>query len=146
MCLITKQKKPIKIKKDMTVYKKVNYINDKFTSEHNSFNWELNHLYSTELKPSKNIKMHDEFVYEKYKLDEIEYNYNEADKQSILNSKGLISIGSGFHSVNNINRFIYGLYGKNVYVKCIIPKGSLIYKDKTGLIVSNQIIMKEIVK
>jgi hypothetical protein len=29
--------------------------------------------------------------------------------------------------------------------KCIIPKGSLIYKDKTGLVVSNQIKMIEII-
>lgn len=146
MCLITKQKKPTKLTKDLTVYKKVDLINNVPHSAHNNFKWEINKLYSTKMLPSTEIKMHDELVNDCYSLHDLTYEYVEKEKLKILKDKKLVAIGHGFHSAKNIDRFIYGCWGRNVFVECTIPKGSLIYKDKTGLIVSNQIIMNKILK
>lgn len=145
MCLITEQKKPIKIRKDYTVYKLVEFLNEKeIRSFYNyNFTWELNKLYQTEIKKSSilNACYFDLKSKECYQgKDGIKYIEVLIEK---LRNEELYSYGSGFHSAINKSRIKSNLYH---IAECTIPKGSLIYKDKTGLIVSNQIIINKILE
>lgn len=143
MCLITEQKKPIKIRKDLTVYKKVLYDGFRISSPIQDFMWELNKLYQTELKDSYMVRYYGEFVYDYYLEGYQEY---PGDLYTFCKNKGYRTIGKGFHSFNSFDTYKKFEGEIDSCVKCTIPKGSLIFKDKTGLIVSNQIILKEVIK
>lgn len=133
MCLITEQLRPIKIRKDLTVFKVVTKEINGFSpwNEYYEFDYRLNTLY-TESIGADNIpdSYADQIVIENYPY---------------WRSEELTHVHSGFHSALTIDRISNFCGWENtVRVKCIIPKGSLIYKDKTGLIVSNKIILKEV--
>lgn len=135
MCLITVQKKPLEAEKDIIVYKEVNKQKEKniYESIYNDFIWKPNKLYKTDLKKDSKLTYYDD----------------KSMRHYISIPKNLLtSISEGFHSMNK-SRCIGEM--KNIKVKtlpfieCKIPKGSLYYKDATGLYASNQLIaLKEV--
>lgn len=131
MCLITKRTEPIILEEDLEVYKlltKSLWSLFYFPSK----GYILDELYITEIKESDDwccFDNSDELILEK------EFpNWKTATPQE------LICIGQGFHSALKPERIQDGYYS---IFKCIIPKGSEIYKEPSGLVVSNQIIIKE---
>ena len=52
------------------------------------------------------------------------------------------SYAQGFHSALSKKRFKELAYCNSSIYKCVIPKGSEYYENLSGLIVSNQIIIK----
>ncbi len=54
----------------------------------------------------------------------------------------LVSYAQGFHSALSKKRFKELAYCNSSIYKCVIPKGSEYYENLSGLIVSNQIIIK----
>lgn len=61
---------------------------------------------------------------------------------------GYFGYGQGFHSFNSLERcYAHGLElaKRHEVFKCIIPKGSEYIEDNSGCIISNQIIISEIV-
>lgn len=139
MCLITKQKKAKIAKKDITVYKKVNLYSDKITSEVRKFEYEIEKEYTTVLTPKSiaglsigtDFTMYDEAVNKAYPISSL-YEY------VIPSNVNLNVISEGFHAFKRKDRCYYNAI-------CTIPKGSEYFEDATGLIVSNQIIIKEII-
>ncbi len=69
--------------------------------------------------------------------------------QAVLEMHDLKSFGKGFHSIATEERTLsykdelYPVYPQCNVFSCIIPKGSEIYRDATGLIISNKLIIKE---
>lgn len=150
MCLITEQNKPIKIRKDRIVYKKVKLSfrqNTICSLNFGNFTYTLNKLYETDFTflnfDENEILAYDNIVNKAYDYPFSDYDYD----YPFSDNDKLIVIAEGFHSASAIKRFdMCDKYIQNaIIVKCTIPKGSLIYKDKTGLIVSNKIIVDEIV-
>lgn len=137
MCLITEKTKPIKIRKDRTVYKLFyKMMNGKLVTAHQYYVYEFNVLYKTEFSF---LDVDSDFACAFDSLvDEI---YDKFSKRQ--HRTDLIVIAEGFHSASIPARF--RLESDNVIVECTIPKGSLIYEDSTGLIVSNQIIINKVI-
>lgn len=138
MCLITVQKKPLEAKKDIIVYKEVSKQKGKniYESIYNNFIWELNKLYKTDLKKDSRLIYYDEESMIHY--------------VSIPDNL-LTSISEGFHSMDKNRARETTSYNEaydfdSVVIECKIPKGSLYYKDETGLYVSNQLIVLKEVK
>jgi hypothetical protein len=138
MCLITEQKKPIKIRKDMVVYKLVRpqgYNVFSPWADWNKYTYFLNKLNVEEMK---------------YKIKGEWGRYATRKAMRYYNClKNLTEVNEGFHSANSLKGLDHLNTHPNdkvVAVKCIIPAGSLVFKDKTGLIVSNQIKLIEVIK
>lgn len=135
MCLVTDQQEPIKTTRNMTVYKmfqttEFDNIFSPWSDEH-EFKYELNKLHKEKIRFDNN--------FESYMDDEVRDNYPN------FRSRELTHVHNGFHSVKKQKRMdLFNQWEQEIKMKCIIPKGSLIFKDKTGLIVSNQIILKEV--
>ena len=128
MCLVTEQKKPIITKKDMIVWKVVVMRNGKANSPFNSCVWRKNVLRKVK------FKITDEEMYTDGTA-RIEY-------ESLYNENKTISIRRGFHFCFTKKRCSSMMrWGNKMEVKFLIPAGSEIYKDKTGLGVTNQIMM-----
>ena len=151
MCLITRQKDPIILEEDLEVYKIINqlvYKNGVYYSAFiKGFEYKLNKLYSTTIeKASDHTSYFDNIVAE---------HYNLSDWRSIkeaIKKEEFFSYGQGFHSIvgkESIKRRTnsnFRLLSERRVVKCIIPKGSEIYYDETGLCVSSQIIVKKLLR
>lgn len=127
---MTFQKKPIILSEDKIVYKA---LEKGLISPYIRFIWELNKLYETKIKTTDYGPFYDEEQRSIYRND---MGYVK---------DGVTRIGQGFHSFTNIeyidtisNRrgFIWDIY------ECMIPAGSEYYEDKTGLCVSNKLIIK----
>jgi hypothetical protein len=135
MCLILRRDEISSIaEEDIIVYKLMCEANSvTVKSPYLHYEYIFNKLYKTIIKET------DDFCY----FDTIdEYYY-----QNLNEDVELKSLSEGFHSALTINRLlnINGTTDYPIY-KCIIPKGSVYFKDETGLIISNQIIItKEIV-
>jgi hypothetical protein len=135
MCLITEQKKPIKIREDMTVYK-----NFRFGENKESFKpWNYIFKYSYKLNNLHAEEMTYDNCFQSWTDGITAEKYHDAKREEYTH------VHKGFHSASTYKR-AGDLAQVGCIIKCIIPKGSLIFKDKTGLMVSNQIILKEIVK
>lgn len=137
MCLVTTQKKQYYTKKDMVVYKEVRFYDDNVVkSPYEYFFYEIGKLYETKFS----------FLNYGYCYDVIaEYDFDEIR----INRIPFKIIAEGFHSFSNIDRIPLHLkmppaldYPVRLY-ECVIPKGSQYFKDRTGLIVSNKIIIKK---
>ena len=140
MCLITKQQKPIKTRKDLITYKVVQYSSHfGILSTVKHFRWNLNELYKTNIEESKNPKYCGQRVYDAY-LE----GYDAGSLDIFCEERGYKVLGQGFHCFSNRTYACEIMSLWESMAKCVIPAGSLVYKDKTGLIVSNQIIMTEI--
>ena len=129
MCLQTIWKKPKIAKTNKTVYK-VMYIYGakEASSQFSRFKYFLNQLYTCDIKEIDDNCSYDDIAL-RWKNDlRIEYK----------------SIGEGFHSFYK-KRMCDDMINVNnlSFYKCIIPKGSKYYEDGTGLVVSNQIIIKK---
>ncbi len=143
MCLITKQIRPIKIRKERTCYKLVWIPKEEnnVKSIYNPFKYMLGLLYETELKYI-NADHNDAIAFD-CKVDSY-YGYRPLRKMKC----NLTVVTEGFHSALEVDRFRWDSYIPYNYgiVKCTIPVGALIHLDKTGLIVSDKIIINEVVK
>ena len=130
MCLITNWKSPRMAKKDIVVFKNFDCeFEDGLLSPY------LGH------------------VYQRYELNitnmVADNKFNTYMGYAVLNAYPYCTeynntythIHEGFHAFTNLD--YSSIYRLGLTTKCIIPKGSLYYKDKTGLIVSNQIIIGE---
>jgi hypothetical protein len=131
MCLITRQQRSYKAKKDIVVYK-IFTSNTLFLKLKSPFR---NHLYNS-LKLQPIVKMTKE---------EDGMSFDGLDSQACYNSKDkrkIHFITTGYHSVLKLNRLDVSHLGDGRrVVECIIPAGSLYYKGYTNLIVSNQLII-----
>lgn len=141
MCLITEHTEPRVLDKDMVVYKKLRKTASKniFISDVFCFQYVLNKLYETDMVVSDGTQQCFDAVATKV--------YGTA-KERMLDSNNLISVSNGFHSAKNIKRYLvegsFCRASSEVIVKCIIPKGSLIYEDATDLVASNKIIIRRV--
>jgi hypothetical protein len=126
MCLLTQQSKPIIITKDLIVYKDVKKVEeDIYISSHEGFKWkkgvlEQRCLFVCTCDPQTSSS-----------LDYITNNY-------YFNKNKVLSISIGLHAYCDKERPSH-LFGK--LKEFLIPKGSEVYYDATGLIVSNQMMM-----
>ena len=136
MCLITEQKKAIRTKEDMIVWKIVCVQgNHRVISPYHDFEWEEGRLYKTRLAVSKKPIAYDRVVQGEYNI--LPFQVGEKYLKDYLPDLGLKAIGEGFHAFTDE----YRADCYRTIRQFLIPAGSLIYKDKTGLIVSNQIMM-----
>jgi len=133
MCLITDIKTEFIAEEDMTVYKMLRETENPsiVSSIFQSFYYDLDRLYTTEIKKSKDFCPYDE--------KDVEYLKSKYSFDWTLSINELMSIGQGFHSALDKKRF---MDDSHPVFECTIPKGSIFYKNATGLIVSNQIIIK----
>jgi len=136
MCLITNQKKPHTATCDMVVYKLLR--KNASSLYHSTMTYELGKLYKTKIM-----------------LGTSKYCFDDEDTDEVTKAYGcnwsydysIFSFGEGFHSAIYPDRFtstvghsFSGWQGKAIF-ECIIPKGSKYYKNPSGLIVSNKIIV-----
>lgn len=138
MCLITNQKEPEILEEDLIVFK---VLKDNLKSPMLGFRYSKNKLYENEIEESEYPAFADE---ESYNF------YNEGlSTQKVLEIHDLKAFGKGFHSITTEERAlsyknqIYSISHKYNVFSCIIPEGSEIYRDATGLIISNKFIVKE---
>ena len=145
MCLITNQQEPKVLKKDLIVYKKVIEKITKpltFSSSIQFFEWIPGVIYKSKLRKVPKHKRNeclgfDDIVYNAYYKREYGDYFNY-----IFKSKKTIAIDLGFHAALSRKRLEINYFttNKNIY-KFLIPKGSLYYKDSTGLIVADTMMM-----
>ena len=141
MCLITEQKETEILKEDLIVYKRFK-------------------LYKGEIRPWCR-RFYEKFIYNVGKIHKqplgIDNHYESHHDSQVVNaypswqSASYTHVHEGFHAALTYERL--GKKGErrnndtNVAVDydyvCIIPKGAKVFKDKTGLIVTNTIILKE---
>lgn len=136
MCLITTQAKREVAKKDLIVYKAVILSDTDLTavSPMNEFLWDKGQLYKTRIKKSVVIRG---FSIAQY-LDDTAFRAYEKERTKVL-----YTISEGFHAATTARRLTNFCINDNFTIKrFIIPKGSTIYRDCTGLIVSNKMMMK----
>ena len=134
MCLITEQKKAIRTKEDMIVWKNVREeYNGAVSSVYRTFEWKEGEVYKTRMDLSQDPICYDFDVRREYGLIYIP----NPSLQTTLSALNLKAIGRGFHAFMDIDR----ADDSEPIRQFLIPAGSLVYKDKTGLIVSNQIMM-----
>lgn len=132
MCLITRQKKAIVTTADMIVYK---VVSTSLSSIYYKFQWEVGVVYQQKLSIGSFIvnhtKCYDDLVEEVYKL-----------VFSVRKTYGdLIVINEGFHSFISTLRTIGTLWVDRKLVRCLIPAGSEVFFDETGLVVSNKLMI-----
>lgn len=123
-----------------------NYVfSNKIISPFNYFEWELNKLYKTKLVT--NTHNRGEYIPRNPFADTISQKYYGGWNDSHMLDFEVTVINQGFHGATNINRVKkLNCYNSNYFsiAKCIIPKGAEYFLDETGLIVSNEIKMIEI--
>ena len=138
MCLITEQKEAEILKEDLRVYKR-------FTIALKFDNHELILPWSTYFRDKIEYKV-GQLHKQQMRVDNIfesAHDNKASEFYVIMGWRNLTHVHDGFHSALTLERL-----GKNEWKDfadycCIIPKGSEVFRDKTGLIVSNQIILKE---
>jgi len=149
MCLITK--KPIKIAtKDIVVYK---VLNENMVSPHFSFTYKLNKEYSSEIKFDNDWSTVDKISTEIVK--KIALSKNLKVSCFIVEKENLIKIGfncygKGRHSFKTFERayksVITSSYDESqLIVKGIIPKGAEYIVGEDECVISNKIILTEII-
>lgn len=137
MCLVVHRDTQKKIaEEDITVYKELRHIYENVVSAcYQDFNYTLEKLYKTEItKETPNEIIHTCFDYKDSVV------LMEAYGDFWRTNVDLVSYAQGFHSASDQNRFKVSYY-TSIY-ECVIPKGSEYYENLSGLIVSNQIIIK----
>jgi hypothetical protein len=129
MCLITEQKEPTILSEDMIVYKILtrHVFTHELVSPFRSFKWDLGKLYSTNIT-QKEIDL----------LSDAEFFDRDAKEPYYMLYSQLYEYSTGFHSFKTKDRARY-----YIVFECTIPAGSEIYEDKSGLIVSNQLIINK---
>jgi len=132
MCLVTYQKEPIQLDKDLIVWKEVcvNPDTNETESVFFKFFWEKGVLHETELNKTEDLDYYD---------DTVGNHYDILCREDNIRNARLIRIGGGFHAFCSEER-IPDISYKTIK-RFLIPKGSLVYYDETGLIVSNQMML-----
>lgn len=131
MCLITAQKEAIILTEDLIVYKS---FSDNLWALYQNFQYEINKLYKTTLT-FDNGKYNP--CFDSIAARHLEIMYNPQWYTISLFNIGLIAVVEGFHSAATEDRL-----GRRTNIRrCLIPAGSEVFYDETGLIVSNQIIV-----
>ena len=147
MCLATTQPGPLYAIENISVYKVItkrfhrDYLNQiiddnkiELVAPYLGFKYEQGVLYETKILETDEEQMYDYIAirdFQRIKSQDIPYKI----------------IAEGFHSIYNIHRNLmspfelFGLYGPNGLFRCMVPKGAEYYKDNTGLMVSNKIII-----
>lgn len=137
MCLIIeKDVKPSIAEEDIVVYK---VLTPSRNAPIYNFPYERDKLYTTVIQESEYFDVPDRDCSEYLKE-----NYGEDFKKR----KDLKSLGQGFHSCYTLDRAkilsrSWSILRRYRIYKAIIPKGSEYYKGGTDLVVSNQIIVQE---
>ena len=140
MCLITKQKRVGVLGKDMKVYKVVRKYGETYCSPIQSFEWEWDTLYETDMGIKRNVPYPSLFFGEKYSF---------VDKAAAEGYSGFMGrltiIYEGFHAYMaperaNLNDWFEG--DKLIILCFTIPAGAKVFRDATGLIVSDKMILK----
>lgn len=137
MCLITEQKVALIAESDIECFKKVIIIKDSITSIFYNFKWSYNKVFKTKLVV-KTIRVNlNRSDLKSFFYDTVSQDYYT----NLFPSELLQCISEGFHSFLNIRGVgKYEPLGTTI-IQAIIPKGSEYFIDKTGLIVSNQLII-----
>lgn len=131
MCLLTRQKKPIILKEDKIVYK---LLRGDMTAIYQNFSYSFDKVYKTDIFIGSDNSAFDDIAMKRYRVN------------AYGNLKpNVISIAKGFHAFTSIARIKKSYVCHKIY-KCTIPAGSEYYKDTTGLCVSNQIIINELIE
>lgn len=141
MCLIT-NKQPQIATEDIVVYKE---LSGNLCSVFQNFQYELNKLYSTEIKEAPSG------TYSPFCQVDRNYLYNTyggfGQLEELIDSGALKVYQKGFHSISSsvLEKFleIEERTTDSVIVKCVIPKGATYIEDFVGFIVSNQIMIVE---
>lgn len=132
MCLLTKQKKPKTLDRDLKVYKIMSpYYSDDETarSPFMRFDYSFNRTYTQEIKESYG-----------------EGGFCGKDHTHYWMKDGTKYYTKGFHSFRYLKTLKHlSSNSYSVYI-CTIPKGSLVYENKFGHIISNKIIINERIK
>jgi hypothetical protein len=140
MCLITEQKRAGVLKKDMKVYKVVRKNDETYCSPIQSFEWKWDLLYETNMGIIRNVVYPSIFFGGKYSF---------TDKAAAEGYSGfmrrLTIIYEGFHAYMaperaNLNDWFEG--DKLIILCFTIPAGAKVFRDATGLIVSDKMILK----
>ena len=130
MCLITNWKSPRMAKKDIVVFKNFDCeFEDGLLSPYQGHVYQRYELNITNMVADNKFSTYMGYAVLNAYPDCTEYN------------NPYTHVHEGFHAYTNLD--YSRRYSTGLTTKCIIPKGSLYYKDKTGLIVSNQIIIGE---
>jgi hypothetical protein len=135
MCLITEQKEPIITEKDKIVYKTL--TRELYATSY-SFSYTIGVLYHQEIVYN-NIPT----TYMGEKVQE-KYGFNWTNFRSVC--KNYTNVHDGFHFFRTKVRAREFAHSSEVIVSCLIPKGSQVFYDKTGLGVTNQIKIIGLVK
>ena len=130
MCLITRQKKAKILKKDLIIFKTVNVYNDVIQSVCQShFKWIANKLEKVNLNIKSVHNTKDRF-------------YTDEGTQKIYEKLSqCVSISEGFHAALTPDRPICIEWDYVEVKEFLIPAGSEVFYNATGLIVSNQMMM-----
>lgn len=142
MCLITEMLEPQLAEEDIIVYKTLRKQKDGLRSCHTDFLYKLHVLYSVD---KMDLEEEDEEDFSVFDF-RVMWEYRPGARRSI--QPPIISVKTGFHSFTTKWRAkgsMEGLpFGDIIMVRCRVPKGSLYYRDTTNLMVSDKIILEEI--
>jgi len=121
-----------KIVKESGIYSSVLSNKYPYSSLYNNFLWELGKVNYTKLEISIRDLSSCKF-----------YDSRARWGQEISGDRNFVQVSCGFHAALTYYRLSnnYSIIRDELIVECLIPKGSLIFKDTTGLIVSDQMIM-----
>jgi hypothetical protein len=133
MCLITTQSEPEILEEDLIVYKILDIM---LRAKHVYFMYSIGKLYKTKIEETDDIKFYDMFArFHVIEIGPMEEDYDRAGLKVVIDKYNLKCYGPGFHSFETIDR------DNGINVECTIPKGSEVYRDGSGLLISNQIII-----
>ena len=137
MCLVTKQRKAKIAKKDITCYKQLGYG---LVSRYMKYRYYVGVVVTRPLHVEFNINDWfplDQIVSNEY--GEVKDGYRYSEREKLIRTKRANEVSSGLHASLTTDRLEenveHGLY------EFLIPAGSEYFTDKTGLIVSNQIML-----
>ena len=138
MCWNTKNPAVLKMaEKDRAVFKVVEQIDGKLLSYFKSFPYEIGKLYETKIGDRK-------VICGRLCIEKGFHSYSNKCKweplYQIIDTMHKVTFGN-----HSLAIFDFSVIYKHVRVSCIIPKGSLYYENEYGEIVSNKIILKEII-
>ena len=142
MCLITEQKRAGVLKKDMKVYKVVRKNDETYCSPIQSFEWKWDLLYETNMGIIRNVVYPSIFFGGKYSFTD------KAAAEGYSGFRGRLTvIHEGFHAYTTRERINLEHWKQSIYafsdILCFtIPVGAKVFRDATGLIVSDKIILK----
>jgi hypothetical protein len=132
MCLLTIEKEPTILTEDLVVYKKMKIEPDgTFRSIFYDKKWRRGLIYSTKLQIEKYGDYFDDIAYDEYKKAGIIIKTED----TFSYRKDARWVSEGFHwFAEQTERGIWG-----TLVKCIVPAGAKVYRDVSGLGVSDKL-------